>query len=113
MTADELVAAVQPCLPLPGITVAFLSSDARKHICLGDDDGFETLVLADAARIVKGAIADACAERRWSVTQGLTTTTIVVRDPNGLKLARSFFTDGTDAIAWCHAYRMAKEATDG
>lgn len=112
MTAAELIEAITPCLPLPGITVAFLSSDALQHICVGDDEGFETLILADATRLVKGAIADACAERRWSVMQGLATMHIDIYDNNVpvvLAPRKSYHAHGTDAIAWCKAYAQACE----
>jgi hypothetical protein len=101
MTPQELIDAVRPCLPLPGITRFEHRGDR-----LIDLDHKLLVDLDFASRLVIGAIAQACAERGWWVAQQ--SNRVEIWNP-AADTYHDF--DGTDALAWCRAYAQAKEAT--
>ena len=108
-TAQDLVDAVRPCLPLPG-TRKFEFANDRAIRVTGDGLSF-TCTTDLAGRIVIGEIWQACAERGWNVrlvnVAGMMQAVRVQNDDG--------FYDwpGTDAIALCRAYAAACEAGKG
>lgn len=106
MTPQQLVDAVRPCLPLPGIDVVSIDHYDHDNEPFGwvSCNGYGGRVLRGSE--VVGAIVQECARREWVAT--MTPHMITVESWAGRGSAQ-----GTDAIAWCDAYRKAKDATDG
>ncbi len=120
MTPQELIDAVRPCLPLPGIDRVARGKYGNVLIYVGMDDEegptCDTMRYeSQATAIVIGAIAQACDERGWSVhtmMNGVRCVTIYgplhENDSGVRKLGEA---DGRGVLAWCRAYAQAKEAT--
>lgn len=117
MTPQELIDAVRPCLPLPGIVAVDYDPDIKLSFLMETEgDGWQSMPLKPyALNHIIGAIAQACDERGWSVhtmMNGVRCVTIYgplhENDSGVRKLGES---DGRGVIAWCRAYAQAKEAT--
>ena len=116
-TAQDLVDAVRPCLPLPHMDRVQLHSDMTEdfpygwvmhHRCDGR--------LLRPSEVI-GEIWQACAERGWSIhTMHLGKRLVAIcgsRHPNLSEHRQLASADGTDAIALCRAYAAACEAGKG
>ena len=116
-TAQDLVDAVRPCLPLPHMDRVQLHSDMTEdfpygwvmhHRCDGR--------LLRPSEVI-GAIWQACAERGWSIhldpqDEG-GSVTIFYGHSGAVPTTEYATVHGTDAIALCRAYAAACEAGKG
>ena len=115
VTAQDLVDAVRPCLPLPGIDRVDVDwyADGTPFILAHGTTGGKVI---EDQRII-GAIWQACAERGWSIhTMHLGKRLVAIcgsRHPNLSEHRQLASADGTDAIALCRAYAAACEAGKG
>ena len=115
-TAQDLVDAVRPCLPLPG-TRKFEFANDRAIRVTGDGLSF-TCTTDLAGRIVIGEIWQACAERGWSIhldpqDEGGSVTIFYGHIMERASTTEYVTVRGTDAIALCRAYAAACEAGKG
>ncbi len=111
MTPQELIDAVRPCLPLPGIIAVDYDPDIKLSFLMETEgDGWQSMPLKPyALNHIIGAIAQACVERGWDVEMCNGWVEIAFRGWEFIDRKR--MARGTDALAWCRAYAQAKEAT--
>ena len=118
-TAQDLVDAVRPCLPLPNIdrvTVDYHDDEDRTAF------GWVTCAHRDGRLLrpseVIGEIWQACAERGWSIhldpqDEGGSVTIFYGHIMGRASTTEYVTVRGTDAIALCRAYAAACEAGKG
>ena len=116
VTAQDLVDAVRPCLPLPGIDRVDVDwyADGTPFILAHGTTGGKVI---EDQRII-GAIWQACAERGWSIhldpqDEGGSVTIFYGHIMERASTTEYVTVRGTDAIALCRAYAAACEAGKG
>lgn len=125
-TAAELVEAVTPILPLPGLD-GFV---AYRHDSNTEDDGVvvvdhswmegprdmefgEHISLESAARLTIGAIVEECERRGWILQIDGFSDPLIVSVRTGPKYEQRHNENGSVVIAACRAMRRAIEASRG
>jgi len=117
MNPQELIDAVRPCLPLGNIIDASVDIPTGWICWTTAEDANAYDEAQDFANYVIGAIAQACAERGWTVHAtvygGKRYVSIIVPFPErdyGWRLLGESPT--IDALGWCRAYAQAKNKED-
>jgi hypothetical protein len=110
--AEKLVKAVRRILPLGDLRALDTENSGDLiWFASGDDHNSSEMLPSVAMAAVVGLILAECARRRWiaQLHPGGESSVTIWTGPEWEQRHRSA---GTDALAWCEAFRKAKEAND-